>query len=646
MELSKLSKDEKLKLYNKAKEAYYNGQEIMSDYEFDCLEEELNLDNKSYIGTRHNPSYTVKHPYIMGSLYKVQIHKGKDDYIDWNLYYNQINKYLHKNVKNPYLIITPKFDGCSFEVLIDNSKVKSISSRGDGQYGKDQYNWLINKIPESLIKDVPEKTYTLRGEVLVNKNDFIKKYSEDFTNPRSFVSGVLNNKWSEDNKFKDMVDDLKIVIYDYRVYDNGIWLDKDWVELLEYTNHKEVFPNMYHCCDTVIDTPESFNKIYDAYAKYRTNSVYNLDGIVIKPISDIRENNVSNGRPLDCVAIKFLPMINTTKVTSITWGMGKTHELIPIINIDPVYIDDRKITKCSGHNYGYIINNKISKVTEVQISLAGDIIPFLYKVVDNTKYSEDNVMQELYSQYPDIHIDNIHAYALISDEEKSKYQFLNSATVLNIPGVGIQTTKDIFEYMTKSYGETDEFFGESKRDIPNNILLCSHDDIYFGTGSGKSGSNAKKGFENVLKSLSLSDIIRSCNFRLCGSKVSEQIANKLLGKEYDFSHLANIGWAWVDNKSSEQMKQVNRILDYMGKSIEDFKVIYEKKQKESSNQIPIIMTGEPNDYKSKGEFLRYHPEYRQTGSWKEVKIVFTNSLESTTGKMKKAKEKGIEIRLY
>jgi hypothetical protein len=35
-----------------------------------------------------------------------------------------------------------------------------------------------------------------------------------------------------------------------------------------------------------------------------------------------------------------------------------------------------------------------------------------------------------------------------------------------------------------------------------------------------------------------------------------------------------------------------------------------------------------------------------TGSWKEVKIVFTNSMDSKTGKMKKAIEKGIEIRLY
>ena len=58
------------------------------------------------------------------------------------------------------------------------------------------------------------------------------------------------------------------------------------------------------------------------------------------------------------------------------------------------------------------------------------------------------------------------------------------------------------------------------------------------------------------------------------------------------------------------------------------------------------MTGEPNGYNSKGHFLQCHPEYRQTGSWKEVQIVFTNSFESNTGKMKKAREKGIKIELY
>ena len=74
-----MTQKEKIEIYYKAKEAYYNGHEIMTDFEFDALEKELGLENKSEIGSRHNPSYTIKHPYIMGSLSKVQIHKDKKE---------------------------------------------------------------------------------------------------------------------------------------------------------------------------------------------------------------------------------------------------------------------------------------------------------------------------------------------------------------------------------------------------------------------------------------------------------------------------------------------------------------------------------------------------------------------------------------
>ena len=73
---------------------------------------------------------------------------------------------------------------------------------------------------------------------------------------------------------------------------------------------------------------------------------------------------------------------------------------------------------------------------------------------------------------------------------------------------------------------------------------------------------------------------------------------------------------------------------------------YENNKSQKAEQIPIIMTGEPNEYKTKAEFLKAHPEYRETTSWKEVKVLFTNSLESNSGKMKKARDKNIEIKLY
>ena len=180
------------------------------------------------------------------------------------------------------------------------------------------------------------------------------------------------------------------------------------------------------------------------------------------------------------------------------------------------------------------------------------------------------------------------------------------------------------------------------------IASCIHakpEEIYFGIG-GKNGQKAKKSFEDIIRNISLVDIIKSCNFRFCGPKVAEQCATYLITGDADFEHLAEKGYLWCTDNQSEELDFVYQLIHNLGKTFKDFEQQHEIKVQEKSNQIPIIMTGEPNGYNSKGHFLQCHPEYRQTGSWKEVQIVFTNSFESNTGKMKKAREKGIKIELY
>ena len=626
-----MTKKEKLELYYRAKEAYYNGTEIITDFEFDILEKELGLENKSEIGTKHNPSYTVKHPFIMGSISKVQIHKNKEGIIEWEKYFGEAYDFFNNNK----VIITPKFDGCSFEVDVDNNTIDSISSRGDGFWGKDLMNHLSGFIPTEYVKLGGH--YTLRGEVLVKKQIFLNKYAERFTNPRSFVSGVLNRDYEvNDQEFMEMLNDLSIVIYDYRRFEDGEWVDHEWTEL----PNSNVLPN--HYCVTNLKDERDFEWYYNDMNEYRHNHCeYALDGIVIKPIVSLRENNTTERRPKDCVAIKFIPMLEETEVLNITWNLGKTGEYTPIIWVKPVEMDGRMVQKCSGYNFGYLKEKGVTIGAKVIMSLAGDIIPFLYKV------TKENIGGEI--SMPTDHEyyeDDIHLMAILSEDDKRYYKFINSSGALNIPSIGPQTTKEIFNYLHKSDEMTANFFGEEIKKAPFNILMVSPEEIYFGAGAGKLGSNAQKAFKNILNNLSLNDIIKSCNFKFCGEKVTEQVVNYLINGDADWSHLATEGYSWVFDTNSEQYKDILEILNYLGKSFDDFKVIHEEATKATSNQIPIIMTGEPNDYKSKGEFLSCHPEYRNTGSWKEVKIVFTNSMESNTGKMKKAREKGIEIRLY
>lgn len=624
-----MTKKEKLELYYKAKEAYYNGQEIMTDFEFDALEKELGLENKSEVGAKHNPSYTVKHPYIMGSLSKVQIHKDKEGNIDWKKYFTEARKYFGDNP----LIITPKYDGCSFEVVIENDKIQSISSRGDGNWGKDLMNHLINFIPSEYV--YLGGHYTLRGEVLVKKSIFEQKYAEKFTNPRSFVSGVLNRDYSGlDKEFMEMLSDLSIVIYDYRKFEDGEWIDWEFTAL----PYSDILPKRFW-------TPEELNEktfewFYNDMTQYRSICEYALDGIVIKPQVKYRENNITEHRPKDCVAIKFIPMLEETEVLNITWQLGKTGEYTPIIWVRPVEMDGRMVQKCSGHNLGLLRNNGVTIGAKVIMSLAGDIIPFLYKVTQPNENGEIPMPTD-----HEYYEDDIHLMAVLSYEDKCYYKFLNSVTALNIPTIGPSSAKEIFKYMTSVDSMTLEFFGEQTKEIPYNILFCSPEDILFALG-GKLGTNAQKAFKNILANLTLNDIIKSCNFKFCGSKVTDAVVDYLLTGNENFEHLASEGYSWVFNNNSTQYQEMNKILEHLGKTIEDFKARHEETAKVMSDQIPVILTGEPNNYKSKGEFLKLNPQYRNTTSWKEVQIVFTNSLDSNTGKMKKAREKNIRIELY
>lgn len=636
----------KEQLYNNAKEAYYNGQPIMSDIEFDELESELGLENKGYVGTRHNPSYTIKHPFIMGSLSKVQIKEDEQGNVDWIKYSQEIEKYIFKNGQH-HLIITPKYDGCSYECVVTNGKVESVSSRGDGEYGKDLYNHLINHvqpIADSLIEQLLSDNFVFRGEVLVSKKAFEEKYSE-FVNPRSFVAGLLNRDYeTNDTELKSMLSDLSLAVFDIRLNEEGNLIDIDCDELNIPNFNKDVYI-LYTDGNQRIDFKNCLPNIYNTFTELRNNIDFALDGFVIKPVAQYRESLLTEVRPSDCVAVKFIPMLEETVVEEIIWNTGKTNEMIPVIKVKPVIMDGKQVSRASAHNYGYVKDNRISVGTKVILSLAGDIIPFIYKVTDTTSFSLAKLnlpTPEFEGQYT---VSGCHLYKQLSEVEQKQKNFKNSALSLNIPGLGSSSIEKIFEYIKEAY-KGDEFFGIEERPLPDNILCIKDVDIERALG-GKTGANVKKEFNNILVNLTLKDIIRSLNIEDCGQRVSEEVEKYLLQQDYDFSHLPEKAYRWSLEKNNESYNRFISVLISLNKTIEDFKEVYiTESSKSSGNQIPVILTGEPNNYSTKAEFLKCHPEYKLTSSWKEVQIVFTNSLESKTGKMKRAIEKNIKILEY
>lgn len=619
----------KLDLYHKAKEAYYNGQEIMSDLEFDELEKSLGLSNVGPVGARRNPSYTVKHPMLMGSLKKIQVH----DY-DWKKYFSLADAIV--NFERG-VIITPKYDGCSFEVVFHyNGKQNEIikaSTRGDGEFGKDitpLVKHLFTKYGgvESIhyIPKTESKLWMVRGEILVHKQIFQEKYTEEFANPRAFVSGTINADWTLE-ELQGRPSDLDFVVYEYRINDfKDHWKDKDWTILKKLWKGSPLLNKLPQIFDIVVADMDvdRFQGIYKKMDLYRHDGPYALDGIVVKPL-DIYRLKTPREYPKDCVAIKFKPQLSETIVDHIEWNIGKTGEYNPVVITAPVLMDGKVIKRASGHNYGYLIKHKVGKGTRLVLSLAGDIIPFIYKVTDTSEFSKEGL--NLPKEYQ---VNGCHLMASLSENYKNKIRFINSATTLNIPTIGESKAEQIWGYLERKHltsGIT-------------NILQLHPKIIYRALGRGKTGHNGRVGFIEVLEKITLSEIIQSCNFTSCGKRVADQVENKLLGLDNDFTHLPHKAYEWAFNTNSIQYKEVMLVLSALGKKLSDFH------KEEITRKIPIIMTGKPNNYKTKAAFLESNPQYTETTSWDNVQVIFTGDLSSTSSKMKKAQSKGIEIRLY
>ena len=661
MNFKNLSKKEKIELLNKAKDAYYNsGEELLSDAEYDALEKEIGLENKSYIGSKAG-NYSIKHSFIMGSLSKVQIKENKDGEINWVESASTISDFLNKANDAKYIETTPKLDGCSFSAEFKNvnghAYLETIATRGNGEYGTDIKHWFkpclktdywskIDEAVADLCNKNSDDILCIRGEVLISQSIFSKKYADAYTNPRAFTAGMLGIKFEDADEIKlAQGHDLHFVCYDYRIIKNGKFKELSWMNpndltynmLKPYLNHIGELPNKAYCQVHNFNgtiTTNALQDIYNDYEDYRENKAeYALDGIVFKPECSARKYNTDRVRPVDCIAMKFMPMINITEIIDIEWNVKKTGELFPKAIVNPIKMPDGKtISKASLHNYGWIIKNNCGIGSKVRVSLAGDIIPFIYEIVEASGCDELNLPEESYIKVDD-NSGALHLMKKMSDVEEEKNSFLSSADVLNINTIGPAAAEELYDNLHD--------------EIPNltNIIYLmnrkAYEMIYDKLGTGKSVQNIVNNLKQYAAYITITDIIKSFCFKLCGERASEICARLMSGLPANTSSIPAIAYEWAQNKSSKEYYMVK-------KAMEDLDVDFIEEESDNSERTPIIMTGSPEafGYNTKAKFLQAHPEYYEVTSFKECKILFTDDLNSNSGKMQKAKKAGIKIKTY
>lgn len=310
---------------DEASKAYYNGNPIISDEQFDYLAE-LVWYNK--VGTAD--SNTKKHYRRMYSQQKYYYGEGSDP--------------LMKYVSDPK-VITPKLDGAAIEALYIGGELVQVLTRGDGIEGRDVTSKFILSSKSILPKFIDFKQVVqVSGEITTDK---------EVQNARNYASGALN--LIDQEEFNSRV--LYFTAYD--VYPTTEELYSRSLEELTKLGFKTVLDEEW--CSKF----ETDGKVI----RINSNKIYNALGFTAK-------------HPRGSFALKERKTGAVSKILDIVWQTGKSGKVTPVAILEPCVVEGATISRATLNNIGFIkaLGVDIGSVVEVQRS--GGIIPTIVRVIE------------------------------------------------------------------------------------------------------------------------------------------------------------------------------------------------------------------------------------------------------------------------
>jgi NAD-dependent DNA ligase len=338
-----------------ANEVYRNKTPIISDNQFDILEDFIRNkfpDNKviKLIGA---PIPAGKNkatlPYEMWSMDKIKPDTKALD--NWKVKFT-----------GPY-ILSCKLDGVSGLYTTEGDEPK-LYTRGDGKVGQDVSHFIpYLKLP---VKKQGEKGVVIRGEFIIPKVVFDNKYKKDFANPRNFVSGVVNQK-----TVSEKIKDIHFVAYEV------IIPSMKPSEQFEYLKTLDIEMVRFEKVNSNDLTNELLSNLL---VEWRTNYLYEVDGVIV---IDDKIYPRKSGNPEHAFAFKMVlsDQVAESKVVDVLWSPSKDGYLKPRVQIEPVKLGGVTIEYATGFNGAFIKDNKIGIGAVVEIIRSGDVIPYIRKVV-------------------------------------------------------------------------------------------------------------------------------------------------------------------------------------------------------------------------------------------------------------------------
>ena len=631
--------DELIETLNEASAAYYDeASEIMSNYEYDALYDELeSLEKETGYTPLNSPTKNVG--YTVQSELPKERHRSRMLSLDKTKSREELAAWLggHEG------LLSWKLDGLTVVLTYEGGELVKAVTRGNGDIGE-----VITpnaRVFVNVPKRIPHEGHTvIRGEAVITYEEFdrINEAIDDadakYKNPRNLCSGSvrqLNSKITAERNvrfYAFTLSEADGVDYEGLRSNQMKWMAEQGFDVVEYVK---------------VDNKSIFEAI-DNYAERVHSFEIPSDGLVLT-LEDL-EYAATLGTtakfPRDSLAFKWADQQAETILREIEWSPSRTGLLNPIAIFDPVELEGTTVKRASVHNLNIMETLKLGIGDTITVYKANMIIP---QIGDNLTKSgnielpshcpvcdgttEIKLMtgtKVLTCINPNCLAKQVKRFSLFVSRDALNIEGLSEQTLLKFIGLGyIKSFADIFRlenhrdeiveldgFGKKSYDKLSSSIEKARHTVPARILVAL----------GIPGVGVT----------TAAQIARACENKW--AKISSLSYDELIA-------INGIGEVMARDYESFFADEHNKsvVLDLVGEL--DIDESYEKAGEALSGEI-FVITGSLEHYKSRTELKKEIEAQggKVAGSVsKNTSYLVTNNPESGSSKNKAAAELGVKI---
>ena len=632
--------NELVKKLNEASKAYYqDASEIMSNYEYDALYDELvDLEKETGVVLASSPTVNVGYEIL------TELPKERHEKPMLSLDKTKDVQALKEWVGSHETMLSWKLDGLTIVLTYENGKLSKAVTRGNGEVGEVITNnaKVFKNVPLSIAH---QGELVLRGEAVITYSDFekinadIEDVDAKYKNPRNLCSGSvrqLNNEITAKrnvNFFAFSLVKAEAVDFENSREKEMLWLKGQGFDVVEYR----------------MVTAENLEEQVKWFATQIESNDFPSDGLVLT-YDDIAYGE-SLGRtakfPRNAIAFKWADEIRETTLKEIEWSPSRTGLINPVAIFEPVELEGTTVSRASVHNISVMEGLELGIGDTIAVYKANMIIP---QIAENktrsgmvelpahcptcggvTEVRQIADAKALYCTNPECQAKKIKSFTLFVSRDAMNMEGLSEATLEKFIAKGfIQEFADIFK------------------------LERYADEIMNMEGFGE------KSFKNLIASVekarntTLPRLIYALGIQNIG------VANgKMLAKQYHHELKE------LQKASAEELSSIDGIGEVIAKSIEDYfkneknqqmlehlleEIEIEKPEENNNAQIfegmNFVITGSVEHFANRNE-VKAVIEARGgkvTGSvTSKTNYLINNDTTSNSSKNKKAKELNIPI---